>query len=143
MKTIPMLAAALLTLAGAAGAQQPAQQADDPIGQSLFQVELVMAHQGEIGLTDAQRDFIVAEVGKAQQRATDLQFKMQREVETMVTLVRQDPVNEEQVMVQLDKVLGVERDFKRVQLTLLIRIKNKLTPDQRAKLKAIRESSAH
>lgn len=133
------IAAALLVLASTAHAQQSGTQpSGDPIGENFFPPELVMQHQQEIGLTDEQRNYIIAEVGSAQQRATDLQWKLQREVEGMAALVRPEQVDEEKMVAQLDRVLAVEREIKRIHLTLVARIKNRLTPDQRARLRTLR-----
>jgi hypothetical protein len=38
---------------------------------------------------------------------------------------------------------SVEREIKRAQVTLLVRIKNKLTPEQQAKLVEIRSKSGN
>jgi Spy/CpxP family protein refolding chaperone len=136
------IAAMMLLLATAAQAQQPGgQAAGDPIGDNFFPPELVMEHQQEIGLTDAQRTFIIAQVGSAQQRATELQWKLQREVETMATLVKQEPIDEEKMLAQLDQVLAAERDIKRIHLTLVARIKNQLTSEQRARLRELRSGA--
>jgi Spy/CpxP family protein refolding chaperone len=51
-------------------------------------------------------------------------------------------VDEQQVLAQLEKVLSIEREVKRAQVTLLVRIKNKLTPEQQAKLVEIRSKAA-
>lgn len=140
MRAIQMsIAAALLALASVAHAQQPGPQPQsDPIGENLFPPELVMQHQQQIGLTEEQRSFIIVEVGNAQQRATELTWKLQREVETMASLVKQEPIDEEKMLAQLDRVLAAERDIKRIQLTLVARIKNKLTPKQRVRLRELR-----
>lgn len=45
---------------------------------------------------------------------------------------------EQQALAQLDKVLDVEREVKRAQIGLMVRIKNKLTPEQQAQLREIR-----
>ena len=47
-------------------------------------------------------------------------------------------MDEQEALAQLDKVLATERDIKREQITLLVRIKDKLTPEQQAKLVEIR-----
>jgi hypothetical protein len=52
--------------------------------------------------------------------------------------VKQSPADESQVMGQLDKVLNSEREIKRTQIGLLVRIKNKLTLDQQAHLQKLR-----
>lgn len=133
------LAAMLLTVTTAAQAQQPgAQPSGDPLGDNFFPPELVMSHQQEIGLTDQQRSFIIAQVDTAQQRATALQWKLQREVETISTMAKQEPIDEEKMLAQLDRVLAVERDIKRIHFTLVMRIKNDLTSEQRARLRALR-----
>jgi len=132
------IAALILSAANAVSAQQPGASAPDPVAANIFPPELVMQHQQEIGLTDEQRTYIIAEIGNAQQKATDLQWKLQREMEALGTVLKADPVNEQSVLAQLDRVLASEREIKRAQLTLVTRIKNKLTPEQRAKLREIR-----
>jgi Spy/CpxP family protein refolding chaperone len=117
-------------------AQQPGGQ--DPIGANLYPPDLVMQHQQEIGLTDEQRSYITGEIQQAQKRATDLQWQLQREVESMTELLRQNTVDEARTIAQLDRVLAAEREIKRIQLTLVVRIRNRLTPDQRARLTALR-----
>jgi Spy/CpxP family protein refolding chaperone len=119
-------------------AQQPAS---DPIGDSFFPPELVMQHQQAIGLSEEQKEFFKSEFRKAQTRFTEMQWQLQDEAEKMAGLVKQESVNEQQVLSQLDKVLGVEREIKRLQLSLVIQIKNKLTAEQRSRLMEIKSRS--
>ena len=134
------ICAVLLFAAGTAHAQQPDQ---DPLGQSLFPPELVIQHQQAIGLTAEQKDAFKGEIRQAQLKFTELQWKLQDEMEKMVSLVKQPHLDEQQVLLQLDKVLAAEREVKREQITLLVRIKNKLTPDQQAKLTELRGKPAN
>ncbi|MEK6302708.1 MAG: periplasmic heavy metal sensor [Acidobacteriota bacterium] len=133
----------LLLLAVVLGAaQQPAgQQPNDPIGDNFFPPELVMQHQQAIGLTEEQKEFFKSEFRKAQTRFTEMQWQLQDEAEKMAGLVKQEPTNEQLVLSQLDKVLAAEREIKRLQLTLVIQIKNKLTTEQRARLMEIRSKT--
>lgn len=110
----------------------------DPLGEYLFPPELVMQNQQAIGLTDEQRNLIKGEIQSAQTRFTDLQWQLQNEMETMASIVKQGRVDEQRTLSQLDKIVGLERDIKRAQLSLLIRVKNSLTPEQQAKLHALR-----
>jgi hypothetical protein len=48
-------------------------------------------------------------------------------------------VNEQLALSQLDKILDGEREIKRAHMELAIRIKNKLTPDQQAKLQSMKK----
>ncbi len=133
------ICAALLLTAGTARAQQPDQ---DPIGQSFFAPELVMQHQEAIGLSAEQKDYLKTEIRQAQLKFTEWQWKLQDEMEKMVALVKQPRADEQQVLAQLEKVLAAEREIKREQVTLLVRIKNKLTPEQQGKLLELRGKPA-
>ena len=117
-------------------AQQPT--GPDPVTENLFPPELVMAHQKAIDLSDAQRAYMRVELLKAQTRFTELQWQLQDAMEALVSLLKQSSADEPQVMNQLDKVLSSEREIKRTQISLLVRIKNKLTPDQQAQLQKLR-----
>jgi Spy/CpxP family protein refolding chaperone len=101
-----------------------------------------MQNQQAIGLTDEQRDSLKTELRQAQMKFTDWQWKLQDEMEKLISMVRQPRVDEQQALAQLEKVLTIEREIKRAQVALLVRIKNKLTPEQQAKLEEIRSKSA-
>ena len=112
---------------------------DDPIARFLYPPELVMANQNAIALSDRQRDAIVDAIKDAQGRFIDLQFRMSGEMERLQRLLRTSSVDEAQVLDQLDRVLNVEREVKRAQLGLMIRIKNLLGPEQQARLDRLRQ----
>jgi Spy/CpxP family protein refolding chaperone len=129
---LTILAAALLsTVALAESAETPK---DDPFARYLYPPDRVMSHAMEIGLDDAQKTSIKNEVQKAQSKFLDLQFEMQGESEKMVRLLQEKPVNETSVLAEVDRILGLEKEIKKAQISLLIRIKNTLTPSQQAKL---------
>src|SRR5713101_2703088 len=133
------ICAIFLFAAGAIRAQQPDH---DPIGQSFFAPELVIQHQEAIGLSPEQKRVFQDGIRAAQLKFTELQWKLQDEMEKLVTLIKQPRVDEQQVLAQLEKVLAAEREIKRQQVTLLVRIKNKLTPEQQAKLSELRTKPA-
>lgn len=111
----------------------------DALGRSFFPPELVMQNQQAIGLTDEQKSYLRTELRDAQMKFSDLQWKLQDEVEKMVALTSQSHVDEQQTLAQLEKVLTAEREIKRAQIALLVHIKNKLTPEQQAKLEEMRD----
>ena len=136
MKLHALSFCALLVLTAAtARAQQPDP---DPIGQNFFAPELVMQNQSAIGLNDEQKTYLKTEIRQAQLKFTETQWKLQDEMEKLVSLVKQPHVEEQEAVAQLEKVLAMEREIKRAQVTLLVRIKNKLTPEQQAKLAELR-----
>ena len=78
---------------------------------------------------------------RATARFTELQLQLADEAETMISLVKQDRVDEQQTLAQLDKILNLEREIKRAQFVLVIRIKNRLTPEQQSRLQELRSKS--
>jgi Spy/CpxP family protein refolding chaperone len=135
MKKLMMGFGLLLWLASASFAQQSAA---DPIAENLFPPELIMQHQQALDLSEAQREFFKTELRETQKRFLDLQWKLQDEAEKLIAFVKQRQPDETQTLAQLDKLLTAEREVKRAQIALLIRLKNKLTPEQQTKLMELR-----
>jgi Spy/CpxP family protein refolding chaperone len=129
-------AAALLMVVSTLGARQT--PATDPLSGLLFPPDLVMARQNAIGLSEAQKTYLRAEILKAQTRFTELQWQLQDAMEGLIGLLKQPKADEAQVATQLDKVLTSEREIKRAQIGLLVRIKNNLTEEQQQRLQALR-----
>jgi Spy/CpxP family protein refolding chaperone len=133
------LAAWLSIFVSSLVAQQ--QPAADPLSELMFPPELVMARQNAIGLSDAQKTYLRAEVAKAQTRFAELQWQLQDAMEGLIGLLKQSKADEAQVSAQLDKVLASEREIKHAQISLLVRIKNNLTEEQQHRLQALRGES--
>ena len=110
----------------------------DPIAEYVLPPELIMQYQKAIGLTDAQKNAVIGEIKQAQGRIVDVQWELQRAVERLVELLGQEKVDEQAVLAQLDKVLAAEREVKRVQLGLAVRLKNVLSPEQQRILRELR-----
>jgi Spy/CpxP family protein refolding chaperone len=64
------------------------------------------------------------------------------EGEKMSKLLQPTQVDETQVLEEVDRILALEREMKRTQIGLMVRIKNTLTPAQQAKLMEIRNRTA-
>lgn len=125
----------VIMLALFAATEAFAQQPDS----SIFSPDLIMSHQRELGLQDAQRATITNEMQNAQARFVELQWKMSGELERLQTLLKPPAADEAQVLEQIDRTLAVEREIRRTQVALLVRIKNTLTPSQQATLVALRD----
>lgn len=118
------------------------EPSSDPIAEYLYPPELIMQNQQVLGLSDEQKTAIRKEIQTAQSTFTDWQWKLQDQMETLVSLIKQDRVDEQKVLNQLDQILNLEREIKRTHFTLVIRLKNKLTSDQIAKLAELKKQSA-
>jgi Spy/CpxP family protein refolding chaperone len=130
-----------MSMAVAAAAETPpAPAAGDELAQNLFAPDVVLKYRQEIGLDDAQSKSLKELVQKAQARFLDVQWDMQSEATKLGVLLRAPRIEETAAIAQADKVLGMERQVKEAQLSLLIRIKNLLTPAQQDKLVELRRS---
>jgi Spy/CpxP family protein refolding chaperone len=139
-----LLAAISLTNARSASANTeagPGGGTDDPFAQYLYPPERVMAHAMDIGLDDAQKTAIRNEVQKVQGKFLDLQFELQGESEKMVRLLQEKTIDEPKVLAEVDRILALEREIKKAQIGLLVRIRNLLTPAQRARLTEFQKSA--
>ena len=139
--TFALLLAGVVTRAEQAQSPKPAGQqasATDPIGSKLFPPELIMAHQEELGIDDAQRTAILKEIEKAQSQVLQLQWQMHAATEQLAKLLDAPKIDESKALAQADKLMTMERDLKRTHLGMLIRIRNLLTDPQRVKLTELR-----
>jgi hypothetical protein len=125
-------------IAGAGGTFRDCPAGDDQLGRLFFPPELVMSNQDAIGLTSAQRSSIQTAMKDAQGLFVDTQFKLSSEMEKLKALVGSTPTDEAKVLEEIDRVLALEREVKRAQLSLMIRIKNQLSDQQRAMLTSLR-----
>lgn len=112
----------------------------DPLMGALFPPDLIMQNQAAIGLTQDQSKYIIGEIQRVQGQSTGIQWSLQGAMERLAVAVHEDHPDEPKVLALLDSVLVQEREMKRAQIGLLVRIKDRLTPDQQA---ALREKMAH
>ena len=125
-------------LSATASLAQAPQPGNDPIAQNLFPPELVMQYRQEINLDEGQSKAMKDAIQKAQAKFLDMQWDMQSEAEKLVLLLKARPVDENAVLAQVDQVLNREREIKKAQISLLVRIKNLLTESQQNKLMELR-----
>jgi Spy/CpxP family protein refolding chaperone len=161
MKAIMAIGFAMLLLATVVIAQQPAQPpmhphppgmpADqsgpqmphppppqDPLAHLMFPPDMILNHARELNLTDEQKAFMRSEVQKATATFQELQWKLQDQTEALHEVMKSTSVNEQQALAQLDKVLEIEREIKRLHIGLAVRLKNRLTPEQQEQLHNMR-----
>lgn len=137
MKPLRILALLLALASGAA----PPGKSDDPIAARLFPPELIMKHQRELAIDDKQRDAIVAEVQKPQTPLVPRQWQRQGASEQMTRLLDSAKLDEAKVLAQADKMITIEREFKRAHLGLLARLRNLRTDTQRSPLAELRKET--
>ena len=110
----------------------------DPLAHLMFPPDMIMAHARQLNLTDEQKTFMRAEIQKTMASFQDLQWKLQDQMELLHETMKSTSVNEQQALAQLDKVLDIEREIKRLHIGLAVRLKNRLTPEQQEQLNQMR-----
>jgi len=118
----------------------PSGPGDDALGKLFLPPDLVMSHQQAINLSDLQRLAIQTNMAETQRKLLDQQFKLQSEVEKLQSLLKTAKPDAGKVLEEMDKVLGTERDIKRAQVSLMIHLKNTLTPQQQSQLEELRKA---
>jgi Spy/CpxP family protein refolding chaperone len=104
----------------------------DPIRDALIPPEVVMSHQQELGLSDVQRATIESDVLIAQGHFIRWQTQLSAATAKLVDILRASKIDQSKALAQMDAVLDLERQVKHAQLTLMVEIKNELTPQQQA-----------
>ena len=110
----------------------------DPLAHLMFPPDMIMAHARQLNLTDEQKAFMRTEIQKTTATFQDLQWKLQDQIELLQETMKSTSVNEQQALAQLDKVLDIEREIKRLHIGLAVRLKNQLTPEQQDQLHKMR-----
>ncbi len=108
-----------------------------PFGDGLFPPELVMQNQKTLALTDEQTSAIRSEFRASVNRFMDLQWQQSADEEALSALLKEDRLDENKVGAALEKLMSVENTIKRDRLSLLVRVRNTLTAEQRAKLQQL------
>ena len=160
MKAIIAVAFAIFLIATVVIAQQPSQPPmhphppnapsdqnaqmpqppppQDPLAHLMFPPDMILNHARQLNLSEDQKTFMRSEVQKATVAFQDLQWKLQDQTELLHETMKSTSVNEQQALAQLDKVLEIEREIKRLHIGLAVRLKNRLTPEQQEQLHNMR-----
>lgn len=137
IRSLALCVAALLALASPALAKD-----DEPaFMQHFFAPELVLQHGSAIGLGRTQRDAFMKDIGRVTGATTELQLSMLEHFGAVEELSAAENVDEAALLAEIQQVLATEMRVKEAHMGLLIRIRNLLTPEQRAKLRAIRDGT--
>ena len=116
----------------------PHPPSPDPLAHLMFPPEMIMGHARQLNLTEEQKAYMRAEIQKTTTTFQELQWKLQDQAELLHETMKSTSVNEQQALAQLDRVLEIEREIKRLHIGLAVRLKNRLTPEQQEQLHKMR-----
>ncbi|SEJ55069.1 TonB-dependent outer membrane receptor, SusC/RagA subfamily, signature region [Cyclobacterium xiamenense] len=108
--------------------------AQDLFQNHLYSADLVMSHRDKINLTDQQATTIKEIHSKNAGEFSTLKWDLEEATSTLNELMDRSKVSVEAVEKQMDRVLSLENQLKKLQLTTLVAIKNELTEQQQQRL---------
>ena len=139
MKKLGWLVVSLVLALPARGQEMGAPPMGPPAFlNELFLPGLVMGHQRDIGLTPEQRDAITKEMTATHQKVLELRWGLEEKSDALRKLLAENKIDEKTALARAAEVMDIERQMKQAHLTLLIRLKNQLTPEQQQKLAELR-----
>jgi Spy/CpxP family protein refolding chaperone len=104
----------------------------------VFPPEMVMRYQSELGLTSTQQEAMTRIMAETQTKLVELQWKSEAAMQALTKALEKETIDEAAALAQWDQLSGIEQQIKKMHLSLLIRIKNQLTPSQQEQLRALR-----
>jgi hypothetical protein len=109
------------------------------ISENLFPPELVIKSAEQIGLDAAQTAALRTAMQEARPKLAEAQQKLAADNAALAELLRAVPTDSAKCLAQLDKVLEDEKAVKQITLSLMLEVRGKLTSEQIAKLKGLRD----
>ena len=107
-----------------------AEDQQDWLKGKLFPPDVVMKHQAQLKLTDAQRKAIRSELTGLQTKIATVDWDIMEAGLELQEQIARLPVDRDAVLARADRVFEAESRKKRAWLEMLVNIKNQLTPEQ-------------
>lgn len=114
---------------------------DVPFDRDFFAPDVVLRSQVALELTPGQLAALKKLINATHAELLDIQADLERETELFKAAIAPSRVVEADAIARADRMLALEVKMKRLQLTLLVRVKNLLTEKQQAALRAPRRES--
>ena len=142
-RTLSLLVAASILVALPFTAAPANAAEDDPPAfmQHLFAPELILENARAIGLDKEQRKAVIETIQQTQAQTAEVQWSVFEAAETLSELAAADPIDEEAMLATAREIFEAEGRIKEAHLSLLIRLRNQLTQNQRTKLAEIRSEA--
>ena len=104
----------------------------------LFAPNIILEHQDELGLTKEQFTAIKAAVVEVQANVAEHEWDLREAYMQTLASLDESPIDEEQVMKNVEAALLAENQVKQLQVRMLIRLRKLLTDEQVEYLQAQR-----
>ena len=135
-RLIPLAGLCLLIASVNAGAQGKIPK-DDPFQGKLFAPNVILEHQDALELTRDQFTAIRAAVVAVQGNVAEYEWDLREAYQRVLRDLDENPIDEAQVLANVEKALLAENEVKKQQVALLIQLRNLLTDEQLNYLRSI------
>lgn len=136
-KILPLAGICLILFATVASAQGQGVPKDVFKGK-LFPPNIILEHQDELQLSKEQFTAIRAAVVEVQATVAEHEWDLREAYQRAMADLDESPVDEEKVLENIDAVLMAENKVKKLQVAMLIRLRNLLTDEQVAYLQSVK-----
>jgi len=102
----------------------------------LFAPNIILEHRAELDLTKQQFTEIRAAVVEVQSGVAEHEWDMREAYEALMLELDGAPIDEAEVLKYADKALLAENKVKKMQMAMLVKLKNLLNAEQIAYLEA-------
>ena len=116
-----------------------APQGSDSLSGYFFSPELIVQNADRIQLSDEQRTEIESQVTLLKTAIPELQADLKVQIESLAQQIKSNSGDEPAVLAKLEEVLALESEIKRKQVTMLLRVRNQLTPEQQEGIQLVRQ----
>ena len=137
-KRLSFLLICLSLLSSVAMAQDTSAKKDVFKGK-LFAPNIILEHQDELGLTKEQFTAIRAAVVEVQANVAGYEWDLREAYMQTLASLDESPVDEDKVLQSVEAALLAENEVKKLQVRMLIKLRNLLTDEQIEFLKAQRQ----
>ena len=132
---MPLAGICLLLMASVAA---PQDQGQDPFKGKLIPPKVILEHQDELNLTKDQFTAIRAAVVEVQSSVAEHEWDLREAYQRVLAELDESPIDEGQVMANVEKALLAENEVKKLQVAMLIKLRNLLTDEQMEYLQSVK-----
>ncbi len=112
---------------------------DDVFKGKLFAPNVILENQAELGLSKQQFTEIRRAVVDVQANVAEHEWDVREAYQNILAELDKTPIDREQVLEYVDAALRAENEVKKLQVAMLIELKNLLTDEQVDYLQSIRD----
>jgi hypothetical protein len=116
-----------------------AEPKEDVFKGKLFAPNVILENQAELSLSKQQFTEIRRAVVEVQANVAEHEWDVAEAYQNIMAELDKSPIDEEQVLEHVAAALRAENEVKKLQVAMLIRLKNLLTDEQIEHLQSLRE----